>query len=186
VKPRRQGSDWNDVEDRQENQKFLDLIDEAKTLRDALHGVRRRGLVPRAAHRTVMSSVVRITRQYENNRAEVSHQPTRQRERQMRRFKSAAQAQRFLSVHGLVQNLFRVRRHQRRGRRPASTAGDGLDAEKPAYLTSEPDVRTVIVGVDTHKYVHVAVVIDTVLAATTFWSFPYEFSPCTTWDAIGR
>ncbi len=25
-----------------------------------------------------------------------------------------------------------------------------------------------------------------VLAATTFWSFPYEFSPCTTWDAIGR
>jgi len=47
-------------------------------------------------------------------------------------------------------------------------------------------VRTVIVGVDKHKYVHVAVVIDTVLAATTFWSFPYEFSPCTTWDAIGR
>ena len=28
--------------------------------------------------------------QYANNRAEVSHQPTRQRERQMRRFKSAA------------------------------------------------------------------------------------------------
>jgi putative transposase len=41
----------------------------------------------------------------------VSHQPTRQRERQMRRFKSAAQVQRFLSVHGLVQNLFRVGRH---------------------------------------------------------------------------
>ena len=37
--------------------------------------------------------------------------PTRQRERQMRRFKSAAHAQRFLSVHGLVQNLFRVGRH---------------------------------------------------------------------------
>ncbi len=42
-----------------------------------------------AAHRTVMPSVVHSTRQYENNRAEVSHQPTRQRERQMRRFKSA-------------------------------------------------------------------------------------------------
>ena len=64
-----------------------------------------------AAHRTVMPSVVHSTRQYENNRAEVSHQPTRQRERQMRRFKSAAHAQRFLSVHGLGQNLFRVGRH---------------------------------------------------------------------------
>ena len=64
-----------------------------------------------AAHRTVMPSVVHITDQYANNRAEVSHQPTRQRERQMRRFKSAAHAQRFLSVHGPVQNLFRVGRH---------------------------------------------------------------------------
>ena len=43
--------------------------------------------------------------------AEVSHQPTRQRERQMRRFKSAAHLQRFASVHGVVQNLFRVGRH---------------------------------------------------------------------------
>ena len=58
-----------------------------------------------------MPSVVHCTTRYENNRAEVSHQPTRQRERQMRRFKSAAHAQRFLSVHGLVQNLFRVGRH---------------------------------------------------------------------------
>ena len=64
-----------------------------------------------AAHRTVMPSVVHSTRQYENNRAEVSHQPTRQRERQMRRFKSAAHLQRFASVHGVVQNLFRVGRH---------------------------------------------------------------------------
>ena len=64
-----------------------------------------------AACRTVMPSVVHCTDQYTNNRAEVSHQPTRQRERQMRRFKSAAHAQRFLSVHGPVQNLFRVGRH---------------------------------------------------------------------------
>ena len=64
-----------------------------------------------AACRTVMSSVVHVTDQYANNRAEVSHQPTRQRERQMRRFKSAAQLQRFASVHGIVQNLFRVSRH---------------------------------------------------------------------------
>ncbi len=64
-----------------------------------------------AACRTVMPSAVHCTDQYANNRAEVSHQPTRQRERQMRRFKSAAHAQRFLSVHGPVQNLFRVGRH---------------------------------------------------------------------------
>jgi putative transposase len=64
-----------------------------------------------AAHRIVMPSVAHDTRQYANNRAEVSHQPTRQRERLMRRFKSAGQAQRFLSVHGVVQNLFRLGRH---------------------------------------------------------------------------
>ncbi len=64
-----------------------------------------------AAHRAVMPSVTHSTARYENNRAEVSHQPTRQRERQMRRFKSSAQAQRFLSVHGIVGNLFRVGRH---------------------------------------------------------------------------
>ena len=64
-----------------------------------------------AACRTVMPSVVHVTDQYANNRAEVSHQPTRQRERQMRRFKSAAHVQRFASVHGVVQNLFRVGRH---------------------------------------------------------------------------
>ena len=82
----------------------------------------RQGCVPRrlitdklrsysAARRTVMPSVVHSTRRYENNRAEVSHQPTWQRERQMRRFKSAAHLQRFAAVHGLVQNLFRVGRH---------------------------------------------------------------------------
>ena len=65
----------------------------------------------RAAHRAVMPSVAHSTDRYANNRAEVSHQPTRQRERHMRRFKSPGQAQRFLTVHGLVRNLFRVGRH---------------------------------------------------------------------------
>jgi putative transposase len=65
----------------------------------------------RAARRNTMPSVVHDTTPYANNRAEVSHQPTRQRERQMRRFKSPEQAQRFLSVHGIIQNLFRVGRH---------------------------------------------------------------------------
>lgn len=43
-----------------------------------------------------------------NNRAENSHQPTRRRERIMKRFKSARQAQRFLSVHDQIANLFHV------------------------------------------------------------------------------
>ena len=64
-----------------------------------------------AAHGLVMPAVMHSTQQYDNNRAEVSHQATRQRERQMRRFKSTAHAQRFLSVHGVVRNLFRVGRH---------------------------------------------------------------------------
>ncbi len=64
-----------------------------------------------AAHRDIFPSVVHRTGQYENNRAEVSHQHTRDQERQMRRFKSMAQTQRFLAVHGPIQNLFRVGRH---------------------------------------------------------------------------
>ena len=64
-----------------------------------------------AAHREVTASVTHSTQQYEHNRAELSHEPTRQRERQMRRFKSAGQAQRFLTVHGVVGNLFRLGRH---------------------------------------------------------------------------
>jgi putative transposase len=65
----------------------------------------------KAAHRATMPSVIHITRQYENNRAEVSHEPTRQRERQMRGFKSVGHLQRFAAVHGVVQNLFRIGRH---------------------------------------------------------------------------
>ena len=45
-----------------------------------------------------------------NNQAENSHQPTRRRERQMKSFKSPRQAQRFLSAHGQISNLFRLRR----------------------------------------------------------------------------
>jgi putative transposase len=47
-----------------------------------------------------------------NNQAENSHQPTRRRERQMKRFKSARQAQRFLSIHDPINNLFHVWRHR--------------------------------------------------------------------------
>ena len=48
---------------------------------------------------------------YLNNRAENSHRPTRRRERQMQRFKSASQAQRFLSAHAMIYGHFRPRRH---------------------------------------------------------------------------
>ena len=61
--------------------------------------------------RDVMPSVTHDTAQYANNRAEVSHQPTRQRERQMRGVTSSAHAQRFLHVHGVIQSWFRVGRH---------------------------------------------------------------------------
>jgi putative transposase len=60
-----------------------------------------------AAKRVVMPSVEHRQHKGLNNRAENSHQPTRRRERIMKRFKSAGQAQRFLSVHDQVANLFR-------------------------------------------------------------------------------
>jgi putative transposase len=46
-----------------------------------------------------------------NNRAENSHQPTRQRERRMQGFKSPGHAQRFLSAYGPIAQHFRPRRH---------------------------------------------------------------------------
>ena len=64
-----------------------------------------------AAHREVFPSVVHRTGRNENNLVEVSHQHTCEQEKQMRRFKSSQQAQRFLSVHGAIQNLFRFGRH---------------------------------------------------------------------------
>lgn len=64
-----------------------------------------------AAKRELIPNIEHSTQQYENNRCELSHQPTRQQERQMRRFKSQAQAQRFLSCHGIVNNMFRLGRH---------------------------------------------------------------------------
>jgi putative transposase len=51
------------------------------------------------AQREVLPDVRHRTSRYLNNRAENSHRPTRRRERQMHRFKSPAQAQRFLSSH---------------------------------------------------------------------------------------
>jgi len=46
-----------------------------------------------------------------NNRAENSHQPTRRRERIMKRFKSARHLQRFVSIHDPIANLFHFPRN---------------------------------------------------------------------------
>lgn len=47
-----------------------------------------------------------------NNRAENSHQPTREQEKQMRKLKSPEQAQRFLAVHGQIRNFFGAHRYK--------------------------------------------------------------------------
>jgi putative transposase len=64
-----------------------------------------------AARAEVMPGVEHLQQKYQNNRAENSHQPTRLRERVMRRFKSSAHAQRFLSAFGIITSHFRVGRH---------------------------------------------------------------------------
>jgi putative transposase len=64
-----------------------------------------------AAHRTLMPTVNHLNHVYANNRAEVLHEPTRQQEYHMRDFASLTQAQWFLTLHGLTQNLFRLGRH---------------------------------------------------------------------------
>jgi len=68
------------------------------------------------AHRELMPDTIHDTSQYANNRAELSHEPTRERERRMRRFKSIGQAQRFLAVHGAMRNLFAIPRHLMRAK----------------------------------------------------------------------
>ena len=65
-----------------------------------------------AAKKEVMPSIEHRQHKGLNNRAENSHQPTRRRERGMKRFKSAGQAQRFLYAHDGVNNLFHLRRHR--------------------------------------------------------------------------
>jgi putative transposase len=66
------------------------------------YGIAQRELLPDSKHRTS---------RYLNNRAENSHRPTRRRERQMQRFKSPEQAQRFRSAHGMIYGHFRPRHH---------------------------------------------------------------------------
>ncbi|MGH3702431.1 MAG: IS6 family transposase [Pseudonocardiaceae bacterium] len=65
-----------------------------------------------AARRQVLRSVEHRQSKYLNNQAENSHQPTRHRERAMKRFTSAGHAQRFLSAFSNISPHFRPRRHR--------------------------------------------------------------------------
>jgi len=64
-----------------------------------------------AAKREILPGVEHRQHRYLNNRAENSHQPTRQRERRMQGFKSPGHAQRFLAAYGPIAEHFRPRRH---------------------------------------------------------------------------
>ncbi|MGW1848796.1 IS6 family transposase, partial [Streptomyces sp. NPDC001966] len=64
-----------------------------------------------AAHHEVMPSVEHRSHKGLNNRAENSHQPTRQRERAMKGFRSVGGAQRFLAAFSGISPHFRPRRH---------------------------------------------------------------------------
>jgi putative transposase len=66
-----------------------------------------------AAKREILPGVEHRQHRYLNNRAENSHQPTRQRERRMQRFKSPGQAQRFLAAYGPIAQHFHPRRQGR-------------------------------------------------------------------------
>ena len=69
-----------------------------------------------SAKAEVLPSVEHLQDKRANHRAEVSHQPTRERERRMRRFKSAGHAQRFLATFGVIASFFRPGRHLLAGR----------------------------------------------------------------------
>jgi putative transposase len=65
-----------------------------------------------AAKAELLPSVEHYQQKHQNNRTENSHQPTRLRERLMRRFKSSGQAQRFLSAFGIISSHFSEGRHR--------------------------------------------------------------------------
>jgi putative transposase len=72
-----------------------------------------------AALRELLPSMEHRQHRYLKDRAENSHQPTRQRERRMGRFKSSGHAQRFLSAPAYCQKMaqpFRLTEDRRAGR----------------------------------------------------------------------
>jgi putative transposase len=65
----------------------------------------------KAAKREILPGMEHRQHRSLNNRAENSHQPTRQREQRLQRFKSPGHAQRFLSAYGPIASHFQPRRH---------------------------------------------------------------------------
>jgi len=88
----------------------------------------------RAAARELLPETPHDTSRYANNRVELSHQPTRQQERQMRRFKSRHQAQRFLSLHARVNNLCRYGRQSAPRRQPSVVPGESVHSVAAGHV----------------------------------------------------
>src|SRR5439155_15976369 len=98
---------WRAVD---QNGVVLDILVQPK--RDRFAAIRFFSRLLRAMGRKpVMPGVAHRQHRYLNNRAENSHHPTRERERRMRRFKSARHTQKFVEVHGIIASHFRPRRH---------------------------------------------------------------------------
>ena len=83
----------------------------------------RRARRPAAERGSVQARLCR----YRHSLAERSHEPTRQRERTMRGFKSMGQAQRFLTVHGTMKNLFAIPQHLMRAKHYRLFRTEALD-----------------------------------------------------------
>ena len=81
-----------------------------------------------AAKREIIPGVEHRQHKGLNNRAENSHQPTRRRERIMKRYKSPRQVQRFLSTHDQIANIFSCCSNQ-------DTAAKFHSARRQAFVT---------------------------------------------------
>ena len=115
---------WRAVDDEGE---VLDVLAQSRRNKRAAHKLMRKllkkqGCIPdkivtdelgsySAALRELGLEHLHVTGGRLNNRAEVSHQPTRRRDRRMGRFKSPGSMQRFLSIHDAIYNHFNVQRH---------------------------------------------------------------------------